>query len=59
MFNWHSKSEMPSRKIRAMRKATGAATSKHNTNGEKKGAYKPKSVTLPTLDTARQITKEK
>lgn len=58
-FAWKSRSEMPSRKIRAMRKATGSATSKNTISGnEKQGAYRPKPVTLPTLETARRLTKE-
>lgn len=55
-----SKAPQASRKVKLMRMATGMATSAYSTGGNEKGnrAYKPKPVTLPTLETARRITKE-
>lgn len=43
-----------------MRQATSNAISKHSLGGndKKQGSYVPKPVTLPTLETARKITRE-
>lgn len=52
------------RKPRTIREFLKSSTSKavHArtiSGGEKRGGHKPKAVTLPTLDTARTITKPK
>lgn len=56
---WRSRGEGAnfSRKISLMRKATTAATSTTGWGGRMKQKNRPKKVTLPSLETAKQITR--